>query len=317
MKKLSVVICVLICSICAFAQIETPKWQTYVSPKDEFSVEIPKDFAVDFRTMDDADKNKIFIAARYSTDYRNTYYYVFSQVIDQENNKPNEIPVNELKGFISKNSTKVQSEKIGKYSGEQFTFKDSEEFFHKIIFFQTEKRFYIFHTFSNEEANTDSTRFFSSIKFREIEDSPLAKPRAVIKLRNSESSLIVGAGSGQGSGQGSGGGSAKASNGINSDTPVSIPAPSPNHTSPLKIISKPRANYTDLARLYNISGTVTLRVIFLANGTIGAVSMISKLPFGLTNNAISAVRQIRFEPAVNDGAAYNVAKIVQYSFILY
>jgi len=85
----------------------------------------------------------------------------------------------------------------------------------------------------------------------------------------------------------------------------------------LKIISKPRANYTDAARQNQIQGTVTLRVTFLASGHIGSISPISGLPDGLTEQAMAAAAQIKFEPSIRNGKPITVAKSVQYSFTLY
>ena len=83
------------------------------------------------------------------------------------------------------------------------------------------------------------------------------------------------------------------------------------------ITSKPRANYTDAARQNNVQGTVNLRVTFNANGTIGSVTPVSSLPNGLTEQAISAAKQIRFEPAMKNGQPQSVTKVVQYSFTIY
>ena len=88
-------------------------------------------------------------------------------------------------------------------------------------------------------------------------------------------------------------------------------------TNSLRIISKPRANYTDTARQNNIQGTVTLRVTFLASGQIGNISTVSGLPCGLTEQAIAAAAKIKFEPMLVNGNPSTVTKQVQYSFTIY
>jgi TonB family protein len=85
----------------------------------------------------------------------------------------------------------------------------------------------------------------------------------------------------------------------------------------LQIISKPRPAYTDAARENNIQGTIRLRVMFLATGAIGAVQLVQGLPFGLTEQAVAAARQIRFEPKLVNGQPVTVTKIVEYSFTIY
>lgn len=85
----------------------------------------------------------------------------------------------------------------------------------------------------------------------------------------------------------------------------------------VKIISKPRAKYTDLARQNNVQGTVLLRVTFNSNGTIGTVSPVTTLSDGLTEQAIVAAKQMQFEPAKRKGQPVSVTKQVQYSFTIY
>lgn len=115
-----------------------------------------------------------------------------------------------------------------------------------------------------------------------------------------------GVGDGVGDGTGSGGGD-----------PPEIKKPPVGPTEAIKITSKPRANYTDAARQNQVQGTVTLRVTFLANGSIGSISTVSGLPNGLTEQAIAAARGIRFDPAKKGGVPYTVTKQVQYNFTLY
>ena len=85
----------------------------------------------------------------------------------------------------------------------------------------------------------------------------------------------------------------------------------------LKIIEKPRATYSDAGRENAIQGTVTLRVTFHANGTIGEIAVLNGLPNGLTEKAIAAARSIKFEPEIRNGVAVTVTRQIAYSFILY
>lgn len=85
----------------------------------------------------------------------------------------------------------------------------------------------------------------------------------------------------------------------------------------LKIISKPRAFYTEEAKANLIQGKVVLRVTFKADGEIGGISVISGLPDGLTEVAIEAAKKIKFEPAKRDGERISVTKPLEYSFWIY
>lgn len=87
--------------------------------------------------------------------------------------------------------------------------------------------------------------------------------------------------------------------------------------SSLKILSEPLTVYTDLARQNRIQGKVILRVKFLPNGEIGKISVVSGLPDGLTKKAISAAKQIKFEPASNHGMLVTQTKTVVYTFTIY
>ncbi len=87
--------------------------------------------------------------------------------------------------------------------------------------------------------------------------------------------------------------------------------------SGVRILAKTSPGYTDAARFFHVEGTVILRTTFGADGAIGAVSIVSALPFGLTESAIGAARSIKFEPARRNGQPYTVVKNIEYSFRLF
>ena len=120
-----------------------------------------------------------------------------------------------------------------------------------------------------------------------------------------------GNGIGNGSGNGTGGGEAP-------PAPKAPPKPAAAAvTTPIQILSKPRANYTEEARKNQVSGTVLLSVTFGANGQINGVSVAKGLPNGLTEQAIAAAKQIKFTPQKKDGVAVAVTKRIEYNFNLY
>jgi TonB family protein len=95
-----------------------------------------------------------------------------------------------------------------------------------------------------------------------------------------------------------------------------MPSPEVKSTS-FKIVFQPRANYTDEARENEINGVVRLKVIFQANGSTGSISVVSGLPYGLTEQAIVAARKIVFIPLQRDSKNITVSKTVEYRFTLY
>ncbi len=85
----------------------------------------------------------------------------------------------------------------------------------------------------------------------------------------------------------------------------------------VRIVLKPRANYTAQAREGQTQGKVLLRVVFSANGGIGAISVVNGLENGLTEQAIAAAKRIIFIPASRNGIHYSVVKPVEYTFTIY
>lgn len=143
----------------------------------------------------------------------------------------------------------------------------------------------------------------------------------IAPLKNPEYSNGVGSGAGVGSGNGSGdklgsgqgrGYGSGIGTGTGSQPPVDNSPP-----TPMRIISKPRPTYTEVARKNNIQGTVTLRITFLASGLIGNISVVEGLPSGLSEQAIVAARKIVFEPAKRNGVPITTTKLMKFSFMLY
>lgn len=119
-----------------------------------------------------------------------------------------------------------------------------------------------------------------------------------------------GAGSGDGDGYGNGSGGGGAAGNPPPPKPVGI-------TSPLRIISNPRATYTEAARTNNVQGSVLVKVTLLASGQVGSVTVVRGLPHGLSEKAIAAAKLIRFEPKKVNGVPVAVTKTMEYTFSIY
>lgn len=124
-----------------------------------------------------------------------------------------------------------------------------------------------------------------------------------------------GSGSGNGNGDGTGNGRGSGNQGVKPPPPLPPAVVGP--TEALKIISRPQPKYTDAARQNQVTGTVTLKVTFTASGQIGSVAPVNGLPYGLTEQAIAAAKQIRFEPPKRNGVPYAISKTVTYTFTIY
>lgn len=90
----------------------------------------------------------------------------------------------------------------------------------------------------------------------------------------------------------------------------------PNFTD-VKILSKPRVGYTDLARTNGTQGLIKLAVMFDASGKIEHILVLKGLPHGLSEKAIEAARKIEFEPASENSNPVSTVKIIQYGFTIY
>ena len=88
-------------------------------------------------------------------------------------------------------------------------------------------------------------------------------------------------------------------------------------TTKARLISKPEPQYTEDARKNQITGTVVLKCVFSSNGTISNIRTVSGLPYGLTERAIAAARQIKFVPATKDGHQVSMWMQLEYNFNLY
>jgi protein TonB len=82
-------------------------------------------------------------------------------------------------------------------------------------------------------------------------------------------------------------------------------------------LSKPEPQYTEEARRNQVTGTVVLRVVFSRDGEVVQIRALNTLPFGLTERAIAAARQIKFEPALKGGHPVSVFMQLEYNFNLY
>ena len=84
-----------------------------------------------------------------------------------------------------------------------------------------------------------------------------------------------------------------------------------------RLLLKPEPQYTEEARKNQTTGTVVLRVVFASSGEVVQIRAMRTLPFGLTERAITAARQIKFVPAMKGGRPVSVFMQLEYNFNLY
>ncbi|NOT48092.1 MAG: energy transducer TonB [Acidobacteria bacterium] len=127
----------------------------------------------------------------------------------------------------------------------------------------------------------------------------------------------MGSGNGSGSGSGDGDGNGDGSGNGGPGRAGNPPPPPVGVTSPLRIISNPRATYTEAARTNNVQGSVLVKVTLLASGQVGSVTVVRGLPHGLSEKAIAAAKLIRFEPKKVNGVPVSSTKTMEYTFSIY
>ena len=81
-----------------------------------------------------------------------------------------------------------------------------------------------------------------------------------------------------------------------------------------KILHSERASYTEDARSAGIGGSVALSIVYGEDGAIRDIKVIRGLPFGLTEQAITAAKRIKFEPATKNGEPVSVRGNLEFTF---
>lgn len=269
-----------------------------------FCVDVPKDFDLEFSYdayFPDEKEDKYRFYA-----YRSPELYLFIESRQPIYKSPNK----EIIEYATGNSAIVRHLALRDFDADKYQFFDKEGFCQTIIIIPGRNRNIIFHSVSTKINDPSVNRFFSSIKFDNLkipeilasqffnaqtETKKIPVPIAEPKDKSDKKTI----------------------NGVNDGNAKAGDKIKDNATSGLKILSKRKPAYTDLAREYNVQGTVLLRVTFLANGKIGSVSVVEKLPFGLTLNAIEAAKLMQFQPPKRNGVSYNVVKLVRFSFTIY
>ena len=83
-----------------------------------------------------------------------------------------------------------------------------------------------------------------------------------------------------------------------------------------RAIQKAPPKYTEEARKERIQGVVVLRLVIDETGAVSDVEVLKGLPLGLTETAIAAVEQWRFEPATYQGEPVSVLYNITINFRL-
>jgi periplasmic protein TonB len=82
-----------------------------------------------------------------------------------------------------------------------------------------------------------------------------------------------------------------------------------------RLLNKPRPNYTEEARKNKVQGTIRAKVLVGSDGSVKSVGLLSHLADGLDEQAITAIHEMRFSPAMKSGqpVSYYVTLEVEFN----
>jgi TonB family protein len=98
--------------------------------------------------------------------------------------------------------------------------------------------------------------------------------------------------------------------------PSSVPVAEPGVT-PIKVIRQRPARYTDRARSENIQGAIRVVLLMGASGKVEHILFLSRLGYGLDEEVMKAVNDIKFEPKLKDGKPVSTVIVREYTFAIY
>lgn len=274
-----------------FVVSQTPaEWVRYTVKGDEFSMSLPVLPSLSSQTTHLFELHKDR-TERVMTAYSNGVVFVI-YAIDNPNRRQS--LDNVIAEFNNRNQPLDEPRPVtlGGFKGKEYSIQQADRS-GVSQFFITDKHVYLFRAVGSSIVNPELAiaKFIGSIK---LEKKPTG------------TELIDGIG----------------------DQPVSAPLKEGETTEPRVlngkevtakaiIAAKPQPQYTEAARKAQVTGTVVLRAVFSSSGAVTSIRAISGLPYGLTERAIVAARNIRFVPAVKDGHFVSMWFQLEYNFNLY
>jgi TonB family protein len=86
--------------------------------------------------------------------------------------------------------------------------------------------------------------------------------------------------------------------------------------TPPKVLTHPAAVYTDEARKLGIQGNVVVQAYFEDDGNITVLKVVKGLGYGLDENALAALKDWHFAPALRDGLPVSAVAEIEVPFNL-
>lgn len=88
-------------------------------------------------------------------------------------------------------------------------------------------------------------------------------------------------------------------------------------TTKARILAKPEPEYTNAARSNVVRGSVVLRALLAADGTVKHIVVVYGLPHGLTWQSVRAAQKMKFVPATLNGRPVGTFVQLEYNFNIF
>jgi TonB family protein len=265
-----------------------PDWKTYTVKGEEFSVSLPVMPAMTTQTMRDFTLNKQR-QQRVIGAYADGVVYV---ILTFENSKWRQSLKDLIAEMPGDHSGMTRNLTLGSFSGREYEFQDGDR---RGVsqFYITDRNIYLFKAVGSGLGNPDMAipKFLSSIRLEkrpkgiELVDGPGEQWNSNPSKTNEDSEARVFSGK--------------------------------EVTRKASVFTKPEPSYSEAARKNQLTGTVVLRAVFTSSGAVANIKAVSGLPFGLTEQAIAAAKQLKFIPAIKDGHFVSMFIQLEYNFNLY
>jgi TonB family protein len=307
---------ILFCASCMAANaaddIKAPQkatsWERYTSGGEEFSALLPKrplvaSISRPRQMLASAPPDGLLYAA-----YSDGTGYVVLSFDNTKRQEELEVFISEFReyGVFNQGATFERDVALAGFKGKQYHVKsDKTDIGGSVQFYRTKNRVYIFEAVGDARSQPAIERFLKSVTL-----GTKAKGKDIARLEAERKAAAA------------------------SSLPALPPAEPKNQppapavadeqvftprevTRKAVLVARAEPKYTEDARQQSISGTVVLRAVFSSSGEVIRIRAVSGLPYGLTERAIAAARQIMFIPAIKDGRFVSQYIQIEYNFNLY
>lgn len=286
----SVVFIAVQLSLCHAASLQNkPKWERFTPNDEEFSALMPEQPA--FSTFMRPDWKKKPNEGRSYAAYGDGVGCVVLSLDNPNRKESLDTFIEEFQQYPVFHSGLVLEKDVtlGGFKGKQYR-AQAEGATGVVQFFLTKNHVYIFEVIGRDEGSPSIKRFLASLSL----GGKVSQSDAASLSQNTE-----------------------AADTASGDANENKIFPGRDVTRKAVIISNPAPGYTSEARERAVSGTVVIRCVFSKTGEVTNLLVKSGLPYGLTEKALEAARQIKFLPAEKEGRPVSMYIQLEYNFNLY